>query len=106
VKSEIIFESDIIDMDLSIYCDLIVKGNVINSEISCENNLFVEGDIFSDKKVVYVKNDLNTVSINDSLILCKGNLKFKVKIQNSELYVDKLVYGSSKSSIESCFIQT
>ncbi|MCD4820221.1 MAG: hypothetical protein K8S23_16185 [Candidatus Cloacimonetes bacterium] len=105
VKSEIIITKDIINKDLHIICDLIVKGNIIDSQVVVEKNLTVEGEICSPEKIVFVKKDLDVNDINHSIILCKGNLNFKEKIQRSNVNVDKFVFGSFNSEISESNVQ-
>ncbi|MFA7543115.1 MAG: FapA family protein [Candidatus Cloacimonadaceae bacterium] len=78
---------------------LIVQGSLMDCSVFCEKDLVVEGEIIDCKHAgIQVLGSLQLRSASGSRLLVRQNLEFSGNIQDSELYIDGDIRGTTGES--------
>jgi len=106
IIDNIYLQQDIVETGYEVKTSLTLEGSIFKSDLVVNGNLNVGGKIedCSDKGIV-VAGNLLFESCEDSLLICKGDLEFREKLQNCEVFCNGNVKGAAGSEISGGNIQ-
>lgn len=106
IIDNIYLQQDIVETGYEVKTSLTLEGSIFKSDLVVNGNLSVGGKIAdcSDKGIV-VAGNLMFESCEDSLLICKGDLEFREKLQNCEVFCNGNVKGAAGSEITGGNIQ-
>ncbi len=103
----IFLQQDIIEAGYEVKTSLSLEGSIFSSDLVVNGNLTVKGKIEDCReKGIVVAGDLLLESAEGSLLICKGNLEFREKLNNCEIFCNGSVNGIEGSVISGGNIQS
>lgn len=84
---------------IGVHKNLILKGDINNSDVYVDGDLDISGEITNCQGTgIIVNKDLSVNNILNSLVICKGNIRFENSIYNSRVIANKGIFGNPESS--------
>jgi len=100
IIDNIFLQQDIVETGYEVKTSLTLEGSIFKSDLVVNGNLNVAGKIEDcSAKGVVVAGNLLAESCEDSLLICKGDLEFREKLQNCEVFCNGNVKGAVGSEI-------
>jgi len=106
IIDNIYLQQDIVETGYEVKTSLTLEGSIFKSDLVVNGNLNVGGKIEDcNAKGIVVAGNLLCESSEDSLLICKGDLEFRERLQNCEVYCNGNLKGAGGSEISGGKIQ-
>lgn len=107
IINNIYLQQDVIEAGHEVKTSLTLDGSIFNSDLIVGGDLTVTGKIEGcQEKGILVSGNLTLESAEDSLLICKGDLKFREQLSNCQVFCNESVIGKENSVIKGGKIQS
>ena len=107
IVDNIFLQQDIIEAGYEVKTSLTLDGSIFKSDLVVNGNLIVHGKIENCReKGIIVTGDMNLESAEDSLLICKGKIRFREELKSCKLFCNGVLEGDEGSLINGGIIQS